>query len=125
MIDFISVPKVAFFRHSSIFSLSRWPTIQHVSEPVAGIAGELAGAVSAGAGEAATPFSDLLTEAITRVEGYRVTADQTVNRFVRGGEEEVHKVAIAAQQSELAFELFLQVKNKVVQAYQEVMRMQL
>lgn len=99
--------------------------IQHIDKPVAGIASELAGAAATGAAEAATPFSDLLSEAITRVEGYRATADQTVNRFVRGEEEEVHKVAIATQQSELAFDLFLQVKNKVVQAYQEVMRMQL
>ena len=104
--------------------------VQHIDNSVAGISSELAGAASstagaAGAADAATPFSDLLSEAITRVEGYRASADQVVNRFVRGEEEEVHKVAIATQQSELAFDLFLQVKNKVVQAYQEVMRMQL
>jgi len=34
-------------------------------------------------------------------------------------------VAAATQQAELSFDLFLQVKNKVVQAYQEIMRMQL
>ncbi|MCL4851471.1 MAG: flagellar hook-basal body complex protein FliE, partial [Bryobacteraceae bacterium] len=41
-----------------------------------------------------------------------------------GEAEEVHQAVLATQQAELAFEMFLQVRNKVVQAYQEVMRMQ-
>jgi flagellar hook-basal body complex protein FliE len=70
-------------------------------------------------------FADALAEAIGRVEDYRVQADNAVDRFLLGEDEELHKVAMATQQAELAFDLFLQVKNKVVQAYQEVMRMQL
>ena len=49
----------------------------------------------------------------------------TGNGFLLGENEELHKVAAATQQAELSFDLFLQVKNKVVQAYQEIMRMQL
>ena len=79
----------------------------------------------AGAGEKAGPFAEALADAIGRVEDYRVHADKAVNGFLRGENEELHKVAAATQQAELSFDLFLQVKNKVVQAYQEVMRMQL
>ncbi|MEZ5353658.1 MAG: flagellar hook-basal body complex protein FliE [Bryobacteraceae bacterium] len=74
---------------------------------------------------AASPFEAILSQAVERVENYRVQADGAVGRFLRGEDQEVHKVALAVQESEIAMELFLQAKNKVVQAYQEIMRMQL
>jgi flagellar hook-basal body complex protein FliE len=76
-------------------------------------------------GKAAGSFENILNDAIQKVESYRATADTAVQRFLTGEDEELHKVAIATQQAELSFELFLQVKNKVVQAYQEMMRMQI
>ncbi|MBM3813883.1 MAG: flagellar hook-basal body complex protein FliE [Acidimicrobiia bacterium] len=69
-------------------------------------------------------FASMLNEAIHRVENFRVDSEQKIDRFLSGEDEEVHKVVMAAQQAELSFELFLQAKNKVVQAYQEIMRMQ-
>lgn len=97
--------------------------------PVAGIE-PLAGAAAQGSGVAeAQPagfaFADALADAVARVDAFRVQADNSVNGFLNGTNEEIHRVAVAAQQAELSFDLFLQVKNKVVQAYQEVMRMQL
>ncbi len=76
---------------------------------------------TAAAGEA---FRGLLADAIGRVEQHRLNSQLTVERFLSGESEELHRVALSVQQAELAFELFVQVKNKVVQAYQEVMRMQ-
>lgn len=76
-------------------------------------------------GGGAGAFGEIFAEAVGRVEDFRVNAEQTVERFLSGEQEEVHSVAMATQRAELAFELFLQVKNKAVQAYQEVMRMQL
>lgn len=70
-------------------------------------------------------FASMFKEAVQNVEGYRTQADTTVQRFLTGEQEDVHTVAVATQRAELSFELFLQVKNKAVQAYQEVMRMQL
>jgi flagellar hook-basal body complex protein FliE len=72
-----------------------------------------------------TPFESVLAEAIERVENYRTGAEQAAGRFLAGADEDLHKVALATQQAELSFELFLAAKNKVVQAYQEIMRMQL
>lgn len=69
-------------------------------------------------------FEQVLARAIRQVENFRLEADQKVERFLAGEGEDLHSVALATQQAELAFELFLQVRNKVVQAYQEVMRMQ-
>lgn len=70
-------------------------------------------------------FGAMFAEAVARVNAYQDNAGTAVSRFLTGEDEEVHKVAMMAQQADLSFDLFLQVKNKVVQAYQEVMRMQL
>jgi len=69
-------------------------------------------------------FQNLLTQAIGGVERLRGDANQTVERFLSGDGEEVHTVALATQRAELAFETFLQIRNKVVSAYQAVMQMQ-
>ena len=69
-------------------------------------------------------FEKAFAEAVHKVEQFRENAGQSVEKFLAGEGEDVHRVALATQQAELAFELFLQVRNKAVQAYQEVMRMQ-
>lgn len=71
------------------------------------------------------PFGKVLAEAVQQVDSFQKNADASVNRFLSGEGEEIHKVALAAQQADLSFQLFLQVRNKVVAAYQEVMRMQM
>jgi flagellar hook-basal body complex protein FliE len=69
-------------------------------------------------------FHAAFTDAIAKVEGFQQNAEASVNRFLSGEGEELHQVALAAKQAELSFDLFLQVRNKVVNAYEEVMRMQ-
>src|ERR1017187_8180115 len=70
------------------------------------------------------PFQSMLTDAISKVEAFQQIADASVNRFLSGEGEELHHVAIAGQQAELSFQLFMQVRNKVTAAYQQVMQMQ-
>lgn len=70
-------------------------------------------------------FADQLKSSMETVEGLRKQARQTAERFLNGEPEELHNVALTAQHASLSMELFLQVRNKVVQAYQEVMRMQM
>jgi flagellar hook-basal body complex protein FliE len=74
----------------------------------------------------ATPggFQSVLEGLVGGVEKSQAQAQKTVNSFLTGGNEELHSVALAAQRSSLEFDLFMQVRNKVVSAYQEVMRMQ-
>ena len=55
----------------------------------------------------------------------RVTATATVEKFLSGDGEDLHTVALATQEADLAFEMFQQVRNKVVNAYQEIMKMQM
>ena len=70
-------------------------------------------------------FGGILSQAISEVAGQQHQAEASMGSFLRGESEEVHKVALDAQRAELSMEMFLQMRNKVVQAYQEVMRMQL
>jgi flagellar hook-basal body complex protein FliE len=78
------------------------------------------------AGPAATgAFGDVLKSAIDDVEKFRLHAEQKVGRFLAGEGEELHDVILSTQRAELSFELFQSVRNKVVQSYQEIMRMQM
>lgn len=79
----------------------------------------------AGPSKGAGGFQSILSDAIGRVEQFQQNAGEVTDKFLSGENEEIHKVALAGQQAELAFDLFLQVRNKVVSAYQEVMRMQM
>jgi flagellar hook-basal body complex protein FliE len=69
-------------------------------------------------------FQSVLEGLIGKVEHSQTQAQNSVESFVTGGNEELHSVALATQRAELEFDLFLQVRNKVVSAYQEIMRMQ-
>jgi len=70
-------------------------------------------------------FSEMFHDAVDRVEQFRTNANQQVNAVLNGESEDIHSAIMATQKAELSFELFLQVRNKVVQAYQEVMRQQI
>ena len=70
-------------------------------------------------------FQDALTAAIQQVASSGQNAAATVERFLSGDGEELHTAILATQRAQLAFEMFLQARNKVISAYQEVMRMQM
>ena len=69
-------------------------------------------------------FGSVLEKMIGRVDQSQTQAQQSVESFLTGGNEELHSVALATQRADLEFDLFLQVRNKAVAAYQEIMRMQ-
>jgi flagellar hook-basal body complex protein FliE len=70
-------------------------------------------------------FADVFTSALQDVEAFGQNATESAQRFLSGEGEELHTTIMAAQRAELAFDMFLQVRNKVVSAYQEIMRMQM
>jgi len=81
-------------------------------------------AVAAADKPGGSAFSALFEQAVNQVNQYQRSADTAVERFLTGEDEDLHRVAMASQQAEISFELFLQMKNKAVQAYQEMMRLQ-
>jgi flagellar hook-basal body complex protein FliE len=91
--------------------------------PIGAVTGTFVAPAAAGASQGAG-FQSLFEKAVSGVENLRQTADQGVERFLAGEGEELHTTVMATQKAELAFELFLQVRNKVVSAYQTIMQMQ-
>jgi flagellar hook-basal body complex protein FliE len=70
-------------------------------------------------------FRDLLSNTIATVNQQQNDADNAVNQFLKGDSIELHSVALAGQRADLSMDLFLQVRNKVLSAYQEIMKMQM
>lgn len=84
---------------------------------------------STGAAVSSSPssgsFASALEGAIQSVEQTGQQADTAVQKFLNGEGEELHNVALSVQRASLAFDFGLQVRNKIVSAYQEVMKMQI
>jgi flagellar hook-basal body complex protein FliE len=77
-----------------------------------------------GYGAASTPFSELLTDAVGQVDQLEAQAHAAVAGLMTGTGVDVHQAMIATQKASMAFELALAVRNKAVQAYQQVIGMQ-
>ena len=86
------------------------------------------GAVAqAGATAAAKPgagFADLLGKAIGQLQAVSDNADAKVNAMATGQDVELHEVMLAIETESLAMSLATTIRNKAVEAYQEVFRMQ-
>ena len=80
---------------------------------------------AAGTSSSSASFSDLLSSSVGTVEQATRNATDAAQRFLSGENEDLHTVAIAEQKAELTGELFMQVRNKAISAYQEIMKMQL
>jgi len=83
-----------------------------------------AASTSAAGASGGAAFQSAFNDAIDKVEQFRQNAATSVNNFLSGEGEELHDVALKTQEAELSFDLFMQVRNKIVSAYQEVMKMQ-
>jgi flagellar hook-basal body complex protein FliE len=67
-------------------------------------------------------FGEILGEAINRLNESQVRADVAVRKFLAGEVEDVHQVVIALREAELTMQLAVEVRNKILEAYQELAR---
>lgn len=70
-------------------------------------------------------FQSVLDSAIQSVQKVQAAASKAVGEVLEGKGGELHSAIIATQRAELQFQLFLQYRNKVVSAYQEIMKVQI
>lgn len=70
-------------------------------------------------------FSALFTQGVTKINNHIITANENLEKLALGKEISTHELMISLEQAKFELELGLAVKNKLVEAYQEVMRMQL
>lgn len=69
-------------------------------------------------------FADVLKSSIEKVNGLQNEADQATQDLLVGKDTNIHQVMIAVEKASLSFQMMMQVKNKIVNAYEEMMRMQ-
>lgn len=69
-------------------------------------------------------FNELLKVAVNKVNDAQVQSDIATDKLVRGENIELHDVMITAQKASISLQLAMEVRNKAVEAYQEMMRMQ-
>ncbi|MEW6697228.1 MAG: flagellar hook-basal body complex protein FliE [Bacillota bacterium] len=70
-------------------------------------------------------FGGVLNEAINKLNQTELKADEAVQRFLIGEIQDIHQVTIPLQEAKLTMQLAVEVRNKIVEAYQEISRMQL
>ena len=78
---------------------------------------------ASGATAGPAPFSDLIADAVGEVNRLEDQAGSTIRGLMTGAGVDVHQAMIASEKASMAFELSLAVRNKAVQAYQQVMSM--
>lgn len=69
-------------------------------------------------------FKDMLSEAIGEVQRLQDEADTTIKQLVSGEITDVTETMVAVEKADVAFQTMMLVRNKMVQAYEEIMRMQ-
>lgn len=93
-------------------------------EPLAG-AGPVAGlGAAAGQGQNAS-FQQIFSGLLDGVKAAQNEADQQMTAWMNGEQKDLHQVALSMQKAGLKFDVAMEVRNKMMSAYQEVMRMQL
>jgi len=69
-------------------------------------------------------FGSTLKNAINQVNDLSDNSDQKVTELLQGDRSDIHNVMIAVEKADIAFQLMMQVRNKIVNAYQEVSKLQ-
>jgi flagellar hook-basal body complex protein FliE len=99
-------------------------------EPAAAVAASPPTATAAApAGVSSAPATDafarLFSQGLAEVNASVAAAEQTMSNLASGKPVELHAVMIELERAQLSVQTFVQVRNKLVEAYQDLMRMQL
>jgi len=69
-------------------------------------------------------FGKVLSDALNDVNKAQVESNEQIQGMLSGDIQDVHTAMIAVQKADLSFQMMMQVRNKLIDAYQEIMRMQ-
>ncbi len=75
--------------------------------------------------EIGSSFSDMLSKSISDVNKLQVEANSAMERLASGKSKNLHETLLAVERAEIAFKTMNQIRQKVLDAYKEVMRMQM
>ncbi|NLB63281.1 MAG: flagellar hook-basal body complex protein FliE [Fibrobacter sp.] len=71
----------------------------------------------------APKFDDMLKGFLKDVNQMQNTADESIQKMVAGEVKDVHQVMLAVQEAKIAFNMMLEIRNKTMEAYNELIRM--
>lgn len=75
--------------------------------------------------QAKAGFGDILNNTIDEVNQKQMSSEAAVDKLHSGGARHLHEVIIAVEQADVSLRMLVQMRNKVQQAYEEIMRMQI
>lgn len=70
-------------------------------------------------------FLSVLKDNLDKINDKQIEADNTTNDFIEGKDVSIHEVMLKTEEAKVSLQLAVQVRNKLVEAYQELNRMQL
>jgi flagellar hook-basal body complex protein FliE len=74
--------------------------------------------------KSATSFSEILKDSIQKVGELEKQANTEVEKLAKMESQDIHNTMISIEKADLSFQLMMQVRNKIISAYEEIMRMQ-
>jgi flagellar hook-basal body complex protein FliE len=69
-------------------------------------------------------FAKLLKDSIKEVNDAQLAADEAVQKVLSGETKDIHETMITLQKADVSLKLMMEVRNKLIEAYQEIMRTQ-
>ena len=74
--------------------------------------------------KASTSFSDVLKDSINKVGELEKEANEQAEKLVKMEGQDIHNTMIAVEKADMSFQLMMQIRNKIINAYEEIMRIQ-
>ena len=68
-------------------------------------------------------FGQMLKGSLTRVNQLQNEADTSIDNLANGSQTDIHQTMIAVEKADVSFELLMQIRNKLIAAYDKIMRM--
>ena len=87
--------------------------------------GESSTVSHASGGVGSSGFMDTLQHAISKANDIQLEAGQATEALMTGQTQNVHQTMAALQEADVSFQLMMQIRNKLVSAYEEIQRMQI
>lgn len=84
---------------------------------------KIAGPENRTTADAVAPFSEYIKDSLSEVNRKMQAADKAVADLASGANPDIHNTMIAMQKAEVSFELVMQIRNKLIAAYDEIRRM--
>ena len=75
-------------------------------------------------GAAGNTFADILKDSVEKVNLYQGQADVAIKEMIAGRNKNIHETMLTIERADTSLKLMMQVRNKILDAYREIMRMQ-